>query len=104
MNDIDFQGFLPELVEIRHQLHQMPEIGLSEFKTSDFIARQLEKWGFEITRGLARTGIVATLRAGNGNRAIGFRADFTPGKRLVIGRIFNDWDRIKTELAGWEKA
>ncbi len=76
MNDIDFQGFLPELVEIRHQLHQMPEIGLSEFKTSDFIARQLEKWGFEITRGLARTGIVATLRAGNGNRAIGFRADF----------------------------
>ena len=27
-----------------------------------------------------------------------------PGKRLVIGRIFNDWDRIKTELAGWEKA
>ncbi|MFT3998764.1 MAG: M20 aminoacylase family protein [Rhizobium sp.] len=76
MNDIDFQGFLPELVEIRHQLHQMPEIGLSEFKTSDFIAGQLEKWGFEITRGLARTGIVATLRAGNGNRAIGFRADF----------------------------
>lgn len=27
-----------------------------------------------------------------------------PDKRLVIGRIFNDWDRIRTELAGWEKA
>lgn len=76
MSDIDFQNFLPELVDIRHQLHRMPEIGLSEFKTSDFIAKQLEKWGFEITRGLATTGIVATLRAGNGNRAIGFRADF----------------------------
>ena len=76
MSDIDFQGFLPELVGIRHHLHQIPEIGLSEFKTSDFIAAQLQKWGFEITRGLATTGIVATLRAGNSNRAIGFRADF----------------------------
>ncbi|MGG6895491.1 M20 aminoacylase family protein [Rhizobium sp. BR 315] len=76
MSDIDFQNFLPELIEIRHRLHQMPEIGLSEFKTSDFIATQLEKWGFEITRGLGKTGIVASLRAGNSNRAIGFRADF----------------------------
>ncbi|MBL0375537.1 amidohydrolase, partial [Rhizobium sp. KVB221] len=76
MSDINFKDFLPELVEIRHHLHQIPEIGLSEFKTSDFIAAQLEKWGFEVTRGLAKTGIVATLRAGNSNRAIGFRADF----------------------------
>ncbi|NTF44683.1 M20 aminoacylase family protein [Rhizobium rhizogenes] len=76
MSDIDFQGFLPDLIEIRHSLHQMPEIGLSEFKTSDFIAEQLQKWGFEVTRGLATTGIVATLRAGSSNRAIGFRADF----------------------------
>lgn len=76
MSDINFKGFLPELIGIRHQLHQIPEIGLSEFKTSDFIASQLQKWGFEITRGLATTGIVATLRAGNSNRAIGFRADF----------------------------
>lgn len=76
MNDINFKAFLPQLVDIRHRLHEMPEIGLSEFKTSDFIAAQLEKWGYEITRGLATTGIVATLRAGNSNRAIGFRADF----------------------------
>jgi len=76
MSDINFKGFLPELIGIRHHLHQIPEIGLSEFKTSDFIASQLQKWGFEITRGLATTGIVATLRAGNSNRAIGFRADF----------------------------
>ena len=76
MSDLNFKDFLPELVAIRHHLHQIPEIGLSEFKTSDFIASQLEKWGFEVTRGLAKTGIVATLRAGDSNRAIGFRADF----------------------------
>ncbi|OCJ13259.1 amidohydrolase [Rhizobium sp. AC44/96] len=76
MSDINFKDFLPELVGIRHRLHQMPEIGLSEVKTSAFIAEHLEKWGFEVTRGLAATGIVATLRAGSSNRAIGFRADF----------------------------
>jgi hippurate hydrolase len=76
MSDFNFKEFLPDLVDIRHRLHEMPEIGLSEVKTSDFIAAQLERWGYEITRGLASTGIVATLRAGNSNRAIGFRADF----------------------------
>ena len=76
MSTIDFKTFLPELTGIRRHLHSIPEIGLSEFKTSDFIAAQLEKWGYEVTRGLAKTGIVATLRAGSSNRAIGFRADF----------------------------
>jgi hippurate hydrolase len=76
MDDIGFKTFLPDLVEIRHGLHAMPEIGLSEFKTSEFIAAHLKAWGYEITRDLATTGIVATLRAGNSNRVIGFRADF----------------------------
>ncbi len=76
MNKFDFSSFLPELINIRHQLHAMPEIGLSEFKTSEFIAQHLQKWGFEVTRGLAQTGIIGTLRRGNSNRSVGFRADF----------------------------
>ncbi len=50
-------------------------MGLSEFKTSDFIADQLTQMGYEVTRGLAKTGIVATLRNGSSERAIGIRAD-----------------------------
>ncbi|WOC16121.1 M20 aminoacylase family protein [Pseudochrobactrum sp. MP213Fo] len=76
MGKFDFSAFLPELINIRHQLHAMPEIGLSEFKTSEFIAQHLQKWGFEVTRGLGQTGIVGTLKRGDSNRSIGFRADF----------------------------
>lgn len=66
---------MPELIEIRHHLHQYPEIGLSEFKTSDFIAEKLIAMGYEVTRGLAKTGLVATLRNGTSGRSIGIRAD-----------------------------
>lgn len=66
---------MSELVAIRQYLHQHPELGLSEFKTSDFIAEQLSAIGYEVTRGLAGTGIVATLRNGTSNRSVGIRAD-----------------------------
>jgi len=66
---------MPELVDIRHHLHRHPELGLSEFKTSDFVAEKLEAMGYEVTRGLAKTGLVATMRNGTGNRSIGIRAD-----------------------------
>ncbi|NTJ43391.1 amidohydrolase [Agrobacterium larrymoorei] len=68
-------NIIPEVVEIRHHLHRFPEIGLSEFNTSDFIASRLEAMGYEVTRGLAGTGVVATLRNGTGDRSIGIRAD-----------------------------
>lgn len=76
MTKFDFSAILPELINIRHQLHAMPEIGLSEFKTSEFIAQHLTKWGFEVTRGLGQTGVVGSLKRGDSNRSIGFRADF----------------------------
>ncbi len=33
---------MPELVAIRRDLHEHPELGLEEFRTSDVIARHLE--------------------------------------------------------------
>ncbi|MGF9694979.1 M20 aminoacylase family protein [Rhizobium sp. 0TCS1.26] len=72
---IQFSNDMPELVAVRRYLHQHPELGLSEFKTSDFIAAQLTALGYEVTRGLGQTGLVATLRNGSGTRAIGIRAD-----------------------------
>lgn len=71
-----FSNYMPEVVANRHYLHQIPEIGLSEFKTSDFVAEQLAGMGYEVTRGLAKTGIVATLKNGGSDRSIGIRADF----------------------------
>ncbi|MFL0690853.1 MAG: M20 aminoacylase family protein [Agrobacterium tumefaciens] len=67
---------MAEVLATRHHLHRFPEIGLSEFKTSDYVAEQLTALGYEVTRGLAKTGIVATLRNGTSERSIGIRADF----------------------------
>ncbi len=67
---------MAEVLATRHHLHQFPEIGLSEFKTSDYVAEQLAALGYEVARGLAKTGIVATLKNGASNRSIGIRADF----------------------------
>jgi len=72
---IQFANHIPELVAIRHFLHQHPELGLSEFKTSDFIAEQLSQMGYAVTRGLGQTGLVATLKQGTSDRSIGIRAD-----------------------------
>jgi hippurate hydrolase len=64
-----------ELVAIRRHLHQHPELAFAEHATSDFVAGKLEEWGYEVTRGLAGTGLVGTLRNGEGTRRLGLRAD-----------------------------
>jgi hippurate hydrolase len=63
------------LTEWRRDLHAHPELGLQEHRTSQFVADKLASWGIEVTRGLAGTGVVGTLRSGTSDRAIGIRAD-----------------------------
>ncbi|WP_375688570.1 M20 aminoacylase family protein [Pseudooceanicola sp. LIPI14-2-Ac024] len=65
-----------ELVQIRRELHEHPELGLEEVWTSDYVAEKLTALGYEVTRGLGKTGVVATLKSGNGGKSIGIRADF----------------------------
>ncbi len=64
-----------ELTEIRHDIHRHPEIAFEEVRTADIVADKLESWGLDVDRGLGKTGVVGTLRAGDSNRAIGLRAD-----------------------------
>ncbi|MCW5731297.1 MAG: amidohydrolase [Alphaproteobacteria bacterium] len=59
----------------RHHLHAHPETAFQEHMTADFVAEKLKSFGIEVHRGLAKTGVVGTLKAGSGNRAIGLRAD-----------------------------
>ena len=68
-------AFHQEMTDWRHDLHRHPETAFEEFRTSDFVAEKLEQFGIEVHRGLAKTGVVGTLKAGAGNRAIGLRAD-----------------------------
>lgn len=61
--------------DIRHQIHKNPELGFKEEQTSKLVADLLEEWGYEVHRGLAGTGVVGTLKVGDGNKVMGIRAD-----------------------------
>jgi amidohydrolase len=64
-----------ELVAIRHDIHAHPELGLEEYRTADLVAQKLQEWGIEVHRGVGKTGVVGVLRNGNGQAAVGLRAD-----------------------------
>jgi amidohydrolase len=59
----------------RRHLHQYPETAFEENKTAQFIAGKLTEFGLEVHTGLAETGVVATLSAGNSHKKIALRAD-----------------------------
>lgn len=67
--------FLAELTDFRRDVHAHPELAFDEHRTADSVARELERHGLEVHRGIARTGVVGVLRAGSSQRMIGLRAD-----------------------------
>ena len=72
---IEIEDLRGQMLADRHHLHQNPELAFDEHGTSDFVAARLTGWGYEVTRGIGQTGLVATLRCGSGTRRIGLRAD-----------------------------
>lgn len=64
-----------EMAEWRHDVHAHPETAFEELRTSAMVVQKLESFGLSVHRGLGRTGVVGTLSAGSGSRAIGLRAD-----------------------------
>jgi len=63
------------MVTWRHHIHKHPELSFKEEITSDYIASVLEANDIEMHRGLAVTGIVATIHGKKEGRVIGLRAD-----------------------------
>lgn len=68
-------GFVDDAIAIRQDLHRHPELSWDEHRTSSRVAELLAEWGFHVTTGVGGTGVVGTLRRGQGTRAIGIRAD-----------------------------
>lgn len=61
-----------KLREIRQDFHRSPELGFEEVQTKAKVADLLREYGLEVHEGV---GVVGVLRSGDGNRAIGLRAD-----------------------------
>ncbi len=68
----EFHG---DMTRWRRDIHAHPETAFEEERTADVVADLLGEFGLEVHRGLAKTGVVGTLKAGNGKRRIGLRAD-----------------------------
>lgn len=68
--------YADELTAIRRDIHQHPEIGFEEVRTSGIVARMLQSWGVEVHTGLGKTGVVGILKGkGESGRTVGLRAD-----------------------------
>jgi hippurate hydrolase len=65
----------PEMTAWRHDFHAHPEIGFEERRTAEIVAAALESWGYEVHRGIGRTGVVGRLKVGTSERTIGLRCD-----------------------------
>ena len=59
----------------RHHLHRHPEVAFDEHNTARYIAELLRSWGYAVTEGVGKTGVVASLTVGDSPKAIGLRAD-----------------------------
>lgn len=64
-----------ELVNIRRHLHENPELGFEEVATAQYIADYLAGLGLEVTRQVAKTGVVALIRGVQPGKTVAIRAD-----------------------------
>lgn len=69
------QRLAPEMVEIRHRLHQNPELGNRETETAALVADSLRKLGLEVRTGIAKTGVVTVIKGGKPGPVVAVRAD-----------------------------
>lgn len=76
MAELDRGALRREMTGWRRNLHAHPEFGFEEKRTAAFVAAKLREFGLDdVTEGVGGTGVVGTLKRGNGNRAIALRAD-----------------------------
>ncbi|MEX1054487.1 MAG: amidohydrolase [Rhodothermales bacterium] len=68
-------GMFGEVVTMRRRLHANPELAYEEFETSRLVADRLKALGLDVKTGVARTGVVATLKGSHPGPTVALRAD-----------------------------
>jgi amidohydrolase len=72
------QRVQPELGQItawRRDLHEHPELGNRELRTSKLVAAELTRLGYEVRTGIAHTGVSGVLKGGKPGPKLAIRAD-----------------------------
>src|SRR5512142_2915506 len=63
------------VIACRRDIHEHPELGNREFRTSKLVAERLRELGIETRTGIAHTGVVGLLRGKRSGACVGLRAD-----------------------------
>ena len=85
-----------EIIQNRRNLHQIPELGHKEFKTTEFISKKLNEYGVDHEKGIGNekiikeemnrinepydeeygpTGVIGTIKGKNNSQTVALRAD-----------------------------
>nr|VFK13004.1 MAG: amidohydrolase [Candidatus Kentron sp. LFY] len=71
----EIDGIIPKVKEIRHCLHENPELSLREHDTAQYIRNQLVDIGIDILPPVLGTDVIAYLNCGNADNNVTLRAD-----------------------------
>ena len=74
---------------IYDDLHQIPELGFEEFKTSAYLADKLEAMGYKVTRNIGGTGVIGEIKGSEPGPVMMLRADMDALPFLIDGEKKN---------------
>ena len=66
---------LNTIIDLRHQIHQYPELGNREYKTAKLVAKHLRSLGILVETDIAHTGVVGVLKGNKPGPVVAVRAD-----------------------------
>ena len=69
------QRHYDDIVSIRRDIHQHPEIGFDVERTAGIVADSLNRLGIQVNTGIGRTGVVGNLDVPDATKRIALRAD-----------------------------
>ncbi len=71
----DIKQLEKEIIDVRHDLHRIPELSLKEFETTQYIKNALKDYPVEINDLGMETGLCVLIRGGHPGKTIALRAD-----------------------------
>ena len=71
----EVKKYLSEMVDIRRQIHQHPELSMQEYKTTQLVKDKLVEYGVEIEECGLEVGVSGLIRGGKPGKTIAIRAD-----------------------------
>jgi amidohydrolase len=67
--------YFDEVVKLRRTIHANPELAFEEHETAKLVAASLEKSGVSVRNGVAKTGIIGTLKGKGKGKVVALRSD-----------------------------